>query len=798
VSDQTSTLLIRLLSTGDLTALVRAKDQSEATRVSVDGLKRALEGLGVGLTFGAALEGIRRTTEYASSIQDLSEQANINVEAFQKLTYTASDAGVRQEELAGALAVLNRNMAEAANGSSKQNRAIADLGLNTAELLAMPVEDQISAIARAYEAAADKGKAWADVVDLLGKNSSKLRGVLADLAAGKSGAGIIVSQADVENAAKFDDALDRAGITAKSLWMQALDHPGDFVGSILKGGPTGMGLLDFQIHREIERAQAQPKPETEAEKQARIATIKAQLEATIQALPQMVTAHRALEKALQDERKAYEAPAEAARRLREEAKSDMEQADKLSADKYNAEAQLEAVKLRTEAAKLRAQANAEDSKSIREQDKYIAEQIELNAKFAQLSAGKLTVGEQITKAHEHETAIFKQLESLDKNSLTYRQDKLKLENQLLAVKREIAALDEKSAMQQIEQDMRDADDRRKRSAIALAAVEHDYSKTDAEKWELRRQLISRTIADQERYVANMRAMASAGGIPQDARDRARDAAQTGAAALDGSREQLAGMGPNPHSFTQNFAADLTGLQNQWGTLEQQMSRGFTGTISAGINSATNNLTRLVTGMQGLGATVRGIAVDIGVTLIQSFINMGVKWVANRIMMAAFDKTIAAASVAALVPLAMAQSALWATPATLATIASFGGAAAQAPVSMSAAVAAGHAISMFEEGGFTGGREGMPAGIVHGEEFVWSAPAVRAIGAGNLERAHRAALGGGGRYSGGGIPGGGDGEIKVINVWNPHDQARAMRDHIDARVLRAGRNINGPRVNRVAL
>jgi hypothetical protein len=42
---------------------------------------------------------------------------------------------------------------------------------------------------------------------------------------------------------------------------------------------------------------------------------------------------------------------------------------------------------------------------------------------------------------------------------------------------------------------------------------------------------------------------------------------------------------------------------------------------------------------------------------------------------------------------------------------------------------------FEEGGYTGAA----GGVVHPHEYVFSAPAVRAIGAGNLERAHQAAV-----------------------------------------------------------
>lgn len=57
---------------------------------------------------------------------------------------------------------------------------------------------------------------------------------------------------------------------------------------------------------------------------------------------------------------------------------------------------------------------------------------------------------------------------------------------------------------------------------------------------------------------------------------------------------------------------------------------------------------------------------------------------------------------------------------------------------------------FERGGWTGNMGvSQVAGVVHGQEFVFSAPAVRAIGAGNLDQLHKAARNG---YQAGGLVG----------------------------------------------
>ncbi|MES2959805.1 MAG: hypothetical protein V4792_16570 [Pseudomonadota bacterium] len=52
------------------------------------------------------------------------------------------------------------------------------------------------------------------------------------------------------------------------------------------------------------------------------------------------------------------------------------------------------------------------------------------------------------------------------------------------------------------------------------------------------------------------------------------------------------------------------------------------------------------------------------------------------------------------------------------------------------------LAGFDSGGYTGGAAvTQPAGVVHGQEFVFSAPAVRRLGVGALEQLHRTARGG---------------------------------------------------------
>jgi lambda family phage tail tape measure protein len=110
-------------------------------------------------------------------------------------------------------------------------------------------------------------------------------------------------------------------------------------------------------------------------------------------------------------------------------------------------------------------------------------------------------------------------------------------------------------------------------------------------------------------------------------------------------------------------------------------------------------------------------------------------------MAATGQAVLASTLAITAPIAAAQSAIWAVPATLSTIASYGASAEAAPafVLQSLAESLG-ALAGFSGGGFTGlGNTSQPAGVVHGGEFVFSAPATSRLGVDNLESLHQAAL-----------------------------------------------------------
>jgi hypothetical protein len=672
---------------------------TEMLRSSVEGVRLTMEALGVSLGLVGIVAWARGVNEAAVSTVRLSEQAHISTEAFQALSYAAISAGLNQGELASKLEFLNKSMGLAAEGSSKQNAAIADLGLNTAELLALPVEDQLAAIAKGYVNASDKGKAWADVIVLLGRGAATMQQVLTQL--GTNGVPAqqwwMPSDKELQTIRERNEGMEKFWTISKGLAASAYANLGSANGNAMGFGvqmmqdqsmraaaakatasnpiqlaPGGMSNKPGDLDNPIQSASPDPAD-----------VIAKQMADTLAALPAMQAAHRELMQALQAEAGGYETLDEKAARLREYAAADEAAANKMAGNPADFAAQVEAVKLQTQASKERAEATKDEAET---DQKYIKETIK------------------------------------DANA-DYEAEKKRGEIHIQNLEREEAA-------------------RLKLNQVAMAAIDHDYTLTDNQKWEDKRAIIQANITGLQSYIDKQNAIANSPLLPTEVSQKAKGDASTAQNSLAASQGQLAGMGPDPQSFYQNFSADLTKLQTQWSGLQQNMASGLTGVINTSMQSVESNISKLIMGTETWRKALMNIVTTIESSVVSSFIQMGVKWVATQIMMAVEGKATAAASAAGMIPIAMAESEIWAAPAALATIASWGGAAMAAPELVLASMAATQALAGFAAGGYTGGTEGDFAGVVHGGEYVFSAPAVRNIGADNLDRAHTMAKSGG--------------------------------------------------------
>lgn len=268
---------------------------------------------------------------------------------------------------------------------------------------------------------------------------------------------------------------------------------------------------------------------------------------------------------------------------------------------------------------------------------------------------------------------------------------------------------------------------------ARGAVESSWLMTNLEKYQEKKRLMQGELDLIARQITELEKLKATATEAERVQIDQRIVGLQGTAG--GVQNQMTGMGPDPESFRQQFQSTLVDLQNQWGSWAQQTAATFSNVFNTAISSISNGITGLIMGTMTWGQALAAIGNTILTTIIQSIVQMGVRWVATQILMATVGKALAAASVAATVPMAAAQAAVWATPATLSTIASYGTAAAAAPGMIAGAqgLVLAQSLAAFKTGGYTGdGNPNDVAGIVHRGEFVVPADAVDRIGLSTLQ------------------------------------------------------------------
>jgi hypothetical protein len=193
---------------------------------------------------------------------------------------------------------------------------------------------------------------------------------------------------------------------------------------------------------------------------------------------------------------------------------------------------------------------------------------------------------------------------------------------------------------------------------------------------------------------------------------------------------------DPNSMSQQFTSVMTDLKNQWGTIATQMAQSFESVFNSAIQTISTGITGLIMGTLTWEQALSNIGVTILTDIVQAIVQMGVRWILTKILMATVGKAIEAASLAATVGMAAGYSAAWAVPATLATIATEGEAALQAPgfIAIAEGITMGTALGGFARGGYTGtGNTSQIAGPVHRDEYVIPSPVLHQYGTDFFDR-----------------------------------------------------------------
>lgn len=178
-----------------------------------------------------------------------------------------------------------------------------------------------------------------------------------------------------------------------------------------------------------------------------------------------------------------------------------------------------------------------------------------------------------------------------------------------------------------------------------------------------------------------------------------------------------------------------------GTAGEQAAGALQSTLGATVQGITDGIYGWITGAQSAGEAMLQLGGSVLRTILQTIVEIGVRMMINALLSRSIQAAAIAANIAMASATAVALSMIWAAPATLATIATLGGAAAAAPaeIMMAKMTTLASSAGGFAGGGYTGdGPTNQVAGVVHGQEGVLNAPAMRRLGRGFLDAANAGA------------------------------------------------------------
>lgn len=162
------------------------------------------------------------------------------------------------------------------------------------------------------------------------------------------------------------------------------------------------------------------------------------------------------------------------------------------------------------------------------------------------------------------------------------------------------------------------------------------------------------------------------------------------------------------SFGGEFREEMTAWLDSFGSNAEQVAGILTGTLGAGIDAISTQLTAAILQTQSWGDAWR----NIGLAVVQTLLQMVIRYAAARAAMFVVSRLYGAAETTALAAQAGATAVAWAPAATAASIATFGAAAGVGTAAYLAGLATGTAgtaafaaIPAFADGGIFRGAGG---------------------------------------------------------------------------------------------
>ena len=166
--------------------------------------------------FGAVFTAITvKTMQSIDALGKMSSKIGTTAGSLAKLQFAAEQTGVSAETMGMAMQRFTRRAAEAAKGTGEAKGALKELNLNAAELLKMPLEDQMLALSKAFEDFEDFDKVrlamklfdseGVALVNTLGAGQDGLKAMFKDA----EQLGLVLSEDAVDGVEAANDAFGR-------------------------------------------------------------------------------------------------------------------------------------------------------------------------------------------------------------------------------------------------------------------------------------------------------------------------------------------------------------------------------------------------------------------------------------------------------------------------------------------------------------------------------------------------------------------------------------------------------------
>jgi hypothetical protein len=209
-----------------------ARSAGEAGR-AIAAVGREAVGMGTrlaALAGGAGLAGfafnklIRATADYGESVLMASQRLGISTDAFQELSYAASQSSVSADQFGDAMKFLSANMVEAKTGNKEAMDAFRAAGISMQDLKTKSPADILLKLSDAFQRSgkdAEKvklamilmGRGGVDMVPFLNSGTTAIE----ELRQKARGLGLVISEEVIRQSEDFGDQMDTMGKVVRSL-----------------------------------------------------------------------------------------------------------------------------------------------------------------------------------------------------------------------------------------------------------------------------------------------------------------------------------------------------------------------------------------------------------------------------------------------------------------------------------------------------------------------------------------------------------------------------------------------------